>query len=234
MKQYIQHIEQAMPQNLADISKNLKIVFLTVFIVLITVVSFRGEILPTGTLAMAPNPAGEETEQVDAFEQAMERALQHPSTLEPLPPQEIENEALWLARCIYSETKRAEEQELVAWAVRNRVETSYRGEGTYKSVVLDPYQFSAFNHGSRKRAHYMGLTASDNASGWQLALAIADRVIDAPAEARPFPITTRHYYSPRSMAGGGSPAWSNGKDTVRSDRDYGVDSNRFRFYAGVY
>ncbi len=42
-----------------------------------------------------------------------------------LPPQElkkIDNETLWLARCIYSETKRPEEQELVAWVVRNRVE----------------------------------------------------------------------------------------------------------------
>ena len=53
-------------------------------------------------------------------------------------PEVIDTETLWLARCIYSETKRPAEQELVAWVLRNRVETGYRGQTTYESTVLDP------------------------------------------------------------------------------------------------
>lgn len=142
-----------------------------------------------------------------------------------------QEEVLWLARVIYSETKRPHEQELVAWVVRNRVETNYRGEASYREVVLDPYQFSAFNRGSAKRAHYSSLTWSSTAPGFQRALSIAEQVAHAPATMRPFSETTRHFFSRRSMAGGATPAWARGMRPVALDRS--IEPDRFRFYDQV-
>lgn len=68
--------------------------------------------------------------------------------LRRLPPQKLEvvdDETLWLARALYPETIRAEEMELVAWGILNRVKIHYSGKDTYKEVMLDPWQFSAFN-----------------------------------------------------------------------------------------
>ncbi len=143
----------------------------------------------------------------------------------------IDEDVLWLARVIYSETKRADEQELVAWVVRNRVETAYRGENTYRGVVLDPWQFSAFNHNAPKRAHYANLTQDCEEPGWATAVAIAEFVSEAPAYERPFETTTRHFYSERSMVGRSAPAWANGQRPVSLDRD--IDERRFRFYANI-
>jgi hypothetical protein len=143
----------------------------------------------------------------------------------------IDDDVLWLARVIYSETKRPDEQELVAWVVRNRVETRYRGRGTYRDVVLDPWQFSAFNRNAPKRAHYSRLTPQSKPAGWQTALKIAGQVYEAPAYERPFAVQTRHFYSERSMVGRRAPAWANGKRPVSLDRS--IDPRRFRFYSGI-
>lgn len=143
----------------------------------------------------------------------------------------IKEDVLWLARAIYSETKRPDEQELVAWVVRNRVETNYRGATTYKEVVLDPWQFSAFNRNSPKRNHYMRLNEHSRARGWATAVAIAYDVIHAPAYERPFSIKTRHFYSERSMVGRRHPDWARGQRPVALDRP--VDPRRFRFFAEI-
>jgi hypothetical protein len=158
-----------------------------------------------------------------------------PVDINPIPVYSaslVNEDVLWLARCIYSETKTASEQELVAWVIRNRVETGYRGQHTYEGVVTDPYQFSAFNPGSSTRALYTHLVPGSESAGWQRALEIAHDVYYAPASARPFEATTRHFYSERSMAGGRAPAWANGHEPVRpvSSR---IDPRRFRFYSGV-
>ena len=237
MNKFIRHIEEAIPQNLAEVSTRLKYVFVTLFVVLAGVVSFNGTIFPSETASMVPSieeTAAMATAEAASAESAeREMALVHPSELEPVPAEQVSQQTLWLARCIYSETKRPEEQELVAWAIRNRVETGYRGEHTYRDVVLDPYQFSAFNPGSRKRSYLMNLTPADQAKGWQQAIAIADRVISSPAAHRPFSKSTRHYYSRRSMPGGSQPNWARGERPTDSDRGYGVDPDRFRFYAGI-
>lgn len=143
----------------------------------------------------------------------------------------ITDEVLWLARVIYSETKRPYEQELVAWVVRNRVETQYRGRNTYQGVVLDPWQFSAFNRNSPKRRHYSNLTEGSQAAGWQTAVEIARDVYHAPADDRPFVKTTRHFYSERSMVGRRAPAWANGQRPIALDRQ--IDPRRFRFFANI-
>ena len=154
--------------------------------------------------------------------------------LKPLPPEFIDDETLWLARCIFSETKRPEEQELVAWVVRNRVETSYRGKSTYRDVVLDPMQFSAFNDGSRKRVYYTSLLPGSSVPGWQTALRIAHDVRWGDPEAwRPFSSNTRHFYSEQSMVGQRHPEWAMGFNPVSPEREYTVASHRFRFFEGV-
>jgi hypothetical protein len=143
----------------------------------------------------------------------------------------LDEDVLWMARCIFSETKRPEEQELIAWVLRNRVETGYRGKRSYRSTVLDPMQFSAFNANSPKRRYYAGLAPTSSARGWQTALRIAHEVYYSPETARPFSRKTRHFYSERSMVGRSQPVWADGKRPVSLDRD--VDPRRFRFFAGV-
>ena len=144
----------------------------------------------------------------------------------------INDDVMWLARCIYSETKRPEEQALVAWVIRNRVETGYRGADSYEEAVLDPFQFSAFNPGSGKRSYYMELHTASSPRGWKRALDIAREVYHAPADVRPFPRQTRHFYSERSMVGGQTPDWARGRQPIRPV-DVEVDPRRFRFYASI-
>ena len=147
-------------------------------------------------------------------------------------PDQVNDDVLWLARCIYSETKKAQEQELVAWVIRNRVETGYRGQHEYEDVVLDPYQFSAFNPGDPKRRLYTTLAPSSDSPAFLRALEVAHGVYYAPGSARPFSETTRHFYSERSMVGGAHPDWSAGHTPVRPV-GFRIDPRRFRFYSGV-
>lgn len=158
----------------------------------------------------------------------------HPADTEPgqLPP-DVGESTLWLARAIYSETKLPHEQELVAWVIRNRVETQYRGNDTYREVVLDPYQFSAFNPNSPKRSFYTSLSADTPLSSWQEALWIAYYVRHADTAYRPFSVQTRHFYSEQSMQGRRMPVWANQQQYVSPDWTYRVDERRFRFYKEI-
>ncbi len=165
---------------------------------------------------------------------AIENALRNPKAVKPLPVAYIDTETLWLARVIYSESKRIEEQELVAWVVRNRVETAYRGKRTYEDVALDPYQFSAFNPNSRKHRYYSNLDADSQARGWQKTIAIAYYVRHAREEHRPFPIKTRHFYSEQALPEDvDHPKWTIGLEPVVPRRPLQLDAQRFRFYSGV-
>jgi hypothetical protein len=146
------------------------------------------------------------------------------------PPTNIDDATLWLARAIYSETKLPHEQELVAWVVRNRVDTGYRGSSTYQEAVLDPYQFSAFNPGSSKRSLLMSLDPDTPLPRWQQALWVAYYVRHAEPVYRPFSIETRHFYSERSMDGRRAPYWAEGSGFQSLDaQQYTVDEERFRF-----
>ena len=143
----------------------------------------------------------------------------------------IDPETLWLARCIYSESDRPHEQELVAWVVRNRVATGHRGKRTYRDVVLDPKQFSAFNVGAPRRSYYMSLQPGDGGLGWRRALVIASYVRRAPWSQRPFDVNVQHFYSEVSMVGRRHPTWAAGKTPVRPNRAFELDPYRFRFLA---
>lgn len=150
-----------------------------------------------------------------------------------IAPSIVDESTLWLARAIYSETKLPHEQELVAWVVRNRVETQYRNKETYKGVVLDPYQFSAFNPGAPRRSFFLGLTPDVQIPGWQQALWIAHYVRHADASYRPFSVQTRHFYSERSMKGRRHPYWINRDQFVSPGQDFAVNERRFRFYKEI-
>lgn len=141
------------------------------------------------------------------------------------------DEVVWLARCIYSESDRAHEQELVAWVVRNRVETQYRGT-TYREVVLENRQFSAFNNPTQRRKQILSLDHNSTFRPWRQALNIALNVYFAPSARRPFAQTVRHFYSPISMSGGRAPHWAD-RDKALSSARLGVDWRRFIFFNDV-
>lgn len=181
-----------------------------------------------------PNITGEEVKASQSdYAHLVETLRTNPQKLRPLPPSSIDAETLWLARAIYSETKRPEEMELVAWVIRNRVETGYRGRRTYRDVVLDPFQFSAFNPGNHKRWFYANLDPETDVRSWQRALTIAYRVRSAEPQYRPFSIKTRHFYSERSMIGRSNPYWATGQRPVVPERGFEIDQRRFRFYEGI-
>jgi len=200
-----------------------------------------GSALDRNTCVVQTSPATAETASFNRLSAAYAPSSVQPSdsslstktasTVPVAPPVDLDDPTLWLARAIYSETKLPHEQELVAWVVRNRVETRYRGERTYREVVLDPYQFSAFNPGSSKRSFLMQLGPETPLPRWQQALWVAQYVRHAAPVYRPFPVETRHFYSERSMEDQSAPYWAEHFRFVSSDeRRYTVNKRRFRFY----
>lgn len=155
--------------------------------------------------------------------------VEHPS----IDTDSVKESTLWLARVIYSETKLPHEQELVAWVVRNRVETGYRGRTTYKDVILDPFQFSAFNPDASKRSFFSRLTPDVQIPTWQQALWIAQYVRHADPAYRPFSIQTRHFFSERSMRNRHHPYWVKRRHSVTPGWNYQVNERRFRFYEEI-
>ena len=139
-------------------------------------------------------------------------------------------EILWLARVVYSETKRANEQVLIAWVVRNRVETSYTGE-SYRSVAKAQGQFSGLNRFDKQFAHNISRSYHSEGEAWERALKISEAVYSSPSFLRPFPKTVRHFYSPRSVQI--DPEWSASKKPVLLIKDNKNKSVRFAFYDGI-
>jgi len=150
--------------------------------------------------------------------------------LRRLSPIEMD-EVLWLARCVYSESDKNNEQRLVAWVVRNRKESGFRGS-SYREVVLEDHQFTAFNAPSPRRAYILSLNQNSASAEWRSALSVALDVYQADPKERPFPITVRHFYSPVSMSGAIQPDWAK-KTRPLDSRALGVDPNRFLFYDGI-
>lgn len=139
-----------------------------------------------------------------------------------------DEEILWFARLIYSETKDVNEQVLVAWVARNRVENGFRGN-TYKDVALSPSQFSGLNAFDHNYEKNINLGYEDEAPGWRTAVEVAKLVYDAPEILRPFSQEVMHFYSPVAVS---APAWAQGRIPVKEVRNArgGV---RFAFFDGV-
>lgn len=161
------------------------------------------------------------------------KSLSRSASITQLPLGMIDSETLWLARAIFSETKRPDEQILVAWVIRNRVDTGFRGKRTYQSVVLDPFQFSAFRSGSDDRAFYESLNHNSRVNGWQRALQIAYYIRHLNDDYRPFSRETRHFYSERSMVDRGQPPWIGADAPLDITSVMEIDQRRFRFYEGI-
>ena len=140
-------------------------------------------------------------------------------------------DVLWLARILYSESKVREEQIIVAWVVRNRVESGYRGAESYKDVALSPAQFSGLWPGDSQ--YKLNISRNYKTKGdkaWDQAMAIAQAVYLAPETLRPIAETVRHFYSPIAVTR--DPHWVSGmKPSLVLRNDEGAV--RFAFYDGV-
>jgi hypothetical protein len=142
-----------------------------------------------------------------------------------------ESEILWFARILYSETKDSNEMRLIAWVVRNRVETNYRGN-TYQSVAQSKNQFSGLSPADPNYKINTTLDYDDTIPAWKNALSVAKEVFYAPDSERPFAQNVRHFYSPVSTST--SPSWAHKEDlalVVPSSTPSGAP--RFEFYSDV-
>jgi len=175
-----------------------------------------------------PTEASESNQRVDTKPES-----------KPVLSKQERSDVLWLARVGYSETKRAHEQVLVMWTVRNRVETEYKGS-TYQEVATYPKQFSGLQDRAHNPhyEHNMSLGFDTKNHVWERALEIAKQVYKAPDYMRPFPQTTRHFYSPVAMDQ--PPLWAVEHDSkaIHLVRDRKAVSSstkyiRFAFYDGV-
>jgi len=139
-------------------------------------------------------------------------------------------EVLWLARALYSETKLKEEQVLIAWVIRNRME-SEKYPGTYREVVLQRNQFSGLNPSDKQYYTNIARTYGESGPGWDSALAVADAVYHASGVLRPIPETVTHFYSPHAVSR--TPSWAADTKASHVVRDSEDKSIRFAFYDGV-
>ncbi len=140
-------------------------------------------------------------------------------------------EILWLARIVYSESKTREEQIMVAWVVRNRVETKYRGADTYKEVANDPSQFSGLTVVDAHMKTIRGLDYGDTKNkSWTDAISIARAVYFAEDTLRPIAQSVRHFYSPGAVLR--DPSWATSKKPAMVLRNTN-GAIQFAFYDGV-
>jgi len=142
----------------------------------------------------------------------------------PVMTQFDHREILWLARIMYSETKRASEQELIGWVVRNRVDTGYTGR-TYEDVAKHSAQFSGLHPYDNRYEHNISRWYASEGQSWQGALKLAKEVYFADDSERPLALTTRHFYSPEAVTR--TPAWAKNQQAVQVIKD--PETNRVRF-----
>lgn len=143
---------------------------------------------------------------------------------------EISEEILWFARAIYSETKDAEEQTLVAWVIRNRVESAFFPD-TYTQVVLQRGQFSGMHATDKQFSTNISMEYKDRSPSWDSAVAIARSVYHAAPVLRPLPATVMHFYSPISVSR--TPSWAASTEPAHEVRDLATNTVRFAFYADI-
>lgn len=145
-----------------------------------------------------------------------------------LTPSNESEEILWLARILYSETKDVREMNDIAWVVRNRVETNFRGD-TYKAVALSSNQFSGLSKNDAHYKHNISRNYESKNVAWLEALGVARAVYNAKDWERPFPITVRHFYSPVAVD---APMWVDSGELHSNVIDT-KGNVRFAFYDGV-
>lgn len=140
----------------------------------------------------------------------------------------VDDEILWFARTIYSETKKSEEQTLVAWVIRNRVESGLYGGDTYEEVVLARGQFSGMHATDKQYAINISMNYGDTSPSWDSALSIARSVYYADADLNPLSSEVMHFYSPISVIN--TPSWAVGLEPAHTVADPVTSRIRFAFY----
>jgi spore germination cell wall hydrolase CwlJ-like protein len=143
---------------------------------------------------------------------------------------EEKEEILWLARIVYSETKSPNEQVLIAWVVRNRVEAEYKG-ATYEEVASRSSQFSGLNMFDRQYRHNITRNYDSPGRAWENALSISEAVYFAPNWLRPFAGDVKHFYSPKSVRL--EPEWAADHKPVLLVKDSKRKYVRFAFYSDI-
>jgi len=137
---------------------------------------------------------------------------------------------LWLSRILYSETGKPLEMYYIAHIVKNRVETCYNGECSYKGVALDPYEFSAFNRGRDTRYYLMDLKRKNayNPAKWaaskQIALDVYMSNYDPTNGAT-------HFFAQVGMPNHSFPNWAYHGEEVELPNN--INENRLRIYKNV-
>ena len=113
-----------------------------------------------------------------------------------------ERQVQWMTRALVSETSRTgKEMRVIATIIRNRAELGWRGNDTIKEVVLDPYQFSAFNPGRSTARLYRNMTAENTPHPrlWEEARQVATQVLAAPRSELPTSLNVLHFVHPGSL-----------------------------------
>ncbi len=138
-------------------------------------------------------------------------------------------EMLWFARAIYSESKNREEQYLIAWVIRNRVESRHKGAESYQETVLARSQFSGLSSRDPQFRINVSLGFEDSGPGWDSAKSIAESVLTSGDTYRPIPAGVKHFYSPLAVT---VPTWAEGeKPYLLTYNDDGKPS--FAFYRDI-
>lgn len=136
-------------------------------------------------------------------------------------------DVLWLSRVLYSETDKPVEMYYIAHIVKNRVETCYAGKCSYKEVVLDPYEFSAFNKYNSGREMLMrnNRHSTKDPARWAAAKQIAlDVYMDNHFDAT-------HFFAQVSMPYGKFPHWA--KYGERVPLASNIQDKRLRAYRNI-
>lgn len=120
----------------------------------------------------------------------------------------------WFRRTIYSETKKASEQELVAWVIRNRVESGAYGGDSYEDVVLARGQFSGMHATDERIPTNISMSYQDSSPSWDSAVSIARSVYYADADLNPLSSDVMHFYSPISVMN--TPSWAVGLEPAHT------------------
>lgn len=146
----------------------------------------------------------------------------------------------WLALCLVTESNRPAEWPYIAQVIENRRKTGRWGD-TYRSVVLAPMQFSAFNPWTKRHSaenfpdlHVYAMVAANESTLLLMRAATFVAENSNPQDSFSLVIspTTLHYFSPVSMKPPGSqPPWAANASRLYTPR--GADPERFVFAEGV-
>jgi len=116
-----------------------------------------------------------------------------------------------MARAIYSESNSMTSFEYIGWVIRNRLQ-SPNYPSTVAGVILQNYQFSAFNDPGRRQELMSMSYPQTHITEFRRAYRMAEYVLTAPDSMNPLPGVT-HFYMEKTLRekyGKDRPAWAKG------------------------